>query len=87
MIMHNFLSAALLVESSDMIVTVPTGLAQALSYRKGFRVLEPPIDLPQFDVKLYWHERFHNDTAHIWFRNLVYECFKGITGILEQPIV
>jgi DNA-binding transcriptional LysR family regulator len=84
---HSFLTAALLAEKSDCIVTLPSGAAQALDHRSGLRVLRPPIEVPSFDVKLYWHERFHHDPAHVWLRNLIYERFEDVTDILEQDIV
>lgn len=84
---HNFLTAALLAERSDFVVTVPSGAAQALSKRSSLRVLKLPFELPDFEVKLYWHERFHQDPAHIWLRNLIYDQFKDVTNILEQEIV
>jgi DNA-binding transcriptional LysR family regulator len=84
---HNFLTAALLAESSDFIVTVPSGAAQALSNRSSFQVLKLPFELPAFDVKLYWHERFHQDPAHIWLRNLIYDQYESVTNILDQEVV
>lgn len=84
---HNFLTAALLAANSNFVVTVPSGTAQALSECSSLRVLKPPFELPVFDVKLYWHERFHQDPAHIWLRNLVYDLFENVTNILEQEVV
>ncbi|MEH6583696.1 MAG: LysR family transcriptional regulator [Halioglobus sp.] len=84
---HNFLTAALLAASSDCVVTVPSGTAQALAEHSSLRVLKPPFELPAFDVKLYWHERFHQDPAHIWLRNLIYSLFENVTNILEQEVV
>lgn len=83
---HSFLAAALLAEKSDCIVTLPSGAAQALDHRQQLRVLEPPIKLPSFDIKLYWHERYHQDTAHQWFRGLIYELFEDTEVILEQEV-
>lgn len=85
-ITHNFLTAALLAEKSDCIVTLPSGVAQALDHRRRLRVLLPPIELPSFDVKLYWHERYHRDPAHQWLRKLIYEQFDDMTNILEQKV-
>lgn len=84
---HNFLAAALLAARSDSVVTVASGTAQALSECSCLRVLKPPFELPDFDVKLYWHERFHHDPAHIWLRNMIYTLFENVTNILEQEAV
>lgn len=83
---QSFLVGALLAEKSDSIVTVPSGVAQALGYFDRLRAFRPPVDLPSFDVKLYWHERYHRDPAHKWLRELIYERFSGIENILEQEL-
>jgi DNA-binding transcriptional LysR family regulator len=83
---HNFLTAALLAEKTDCIVTLPSGAAQALDHQQRLRALVPPIDLPGYDIKLYWHERYHHDPSHIWMRELIYDLFNDTKGILEQHI-
>lgn len=79
-ITHNFMTAALLAETTDFIVTLPTGTATELR-RSNLRVLPPPFDLPPLDIKLYWHERFHHDPAHVWLRGLIYDAFAEVDDI------
>jgi DNA-binding transcriptional LysR family regulator len=74
---QSFVTAALLAETTDNIVTLPTGTAKWLG-RSNLRALRPPIDLPSFDVKLYWHERFHHDPAHVWLRGLIHDALAPI---------
>ena len=83
LVTHNFLSAALLAEKTDCIVTLPSGAAQALDHGDRLQVVEPPVKLPAYDIKLYWHERYHRDPAHKWMRELIYELFKDTKNILE----
>ena len=71
LVTHNFITAALLAELTDYVVTLPSGTAKWLGL-STLRAVAPPIDLPTFDVKLYWHERFHHDPAHSWLRGLIY---------------
>lgn len=86
LITHNFLTAALLVKNTDCVVTLPSGAVQALGQQDRLRILNPPIKLPGYDIKLYWHERYHRDPAHKWMRELIYEQFKDTKAILEQKI-
>lgn len=83
LVTHNFMTAAQLAEKSDCIVTLPTGAVQALDYRERLRILNPPLKLSSYDIKLYWHERYHRDPAHKWMRELIYELFKDTRNILE----
>ena len=84
LITHNFLSAALLAEKTDCVVTLPSGAAQALDHGDRLRVLNPPVAFPAYDIKLYWHERYHRDPAHKWMRELIYDLFKDTKNILEE---
>jgi DNA-binding transcriptional LysR family regulator len=76
LITENFLTAALLCRQSNYIATLPAGVAEILGDLAAFQILDPPIELPPFDVKLYWHERYHSDPAHKWLRNIIYEEFQ-----------
>ena len=74
---HNFLVSALLVEQSNYIATVPSKVAEALGGRNNLRILKPPIRIPPFDAKLYWHERFHREPANQWLRQTIASTFSG----------
>ena len=72
------------MESTDCVVTLPSGAIQALGQQDRLRILNPPIKLPAYDIKLYWHERYHRDPAHKWMRELIYEQFKDTGDILKH---
>jgi DNA-binding transcriptional LysR family regulator len=67
-VVHNFLLAARLVEESDCIATVPSRVAAAMGQTSKLQSLKPPFKIPSFEVKQYWHERFHKDQANQWIR-------------------
>lgn len=33
-----------------------------------------PLDLPEIQIAMYWHERTHHSDAHQWFREKVREA-------------
>jgi len=35
-----------------------------------------PIEIPKFQVKQHWHERFHHDPGTRWLRRLVADLFQ-----------
>ena len=41
-------------------------------------VSSPPLKLPSYDVKLFWHERFHDDPANRWLRGIFAELFSDL---------
>jgi len=75
-IVHNFLLGARLVEESDCIATVPSRVAAAMGQRHNLRSLKPPFEIPSFEVKQYWHERFHQEPANQWIRRTLASEFR-----------
>ncbi len=67
----HFAPAPFLVARSDLILTCPTGLADAATELAPVRSFAPPIALPETPVHSYWHERFQHDPAHRWLRDFV----------------
>lgn len=58
-----FLSAVL--ASTDMVATVPSRL---VSGNAALQVVEPPLDVPGFEMLMLWPERVHREPAHQWLR-------------------
>jgi DNA-binding transcriptional LysR family regulator len=69
----HFMSVPFVVASTDLIVTVPRAVAALFSGLADLQVLDPPIDVPEFAVKQYWHRRFHHDARVIWLRMTIYD--------------
>jgi len=69
----NFLSAAFLVEHTDLLITIPKLLGEMLQGRGAFRIYPVPFPLPQYDVKQHWHERYHHDPGSRWLRQMISE--------------
>lgn len=66
-----YLSAPHFVMTSDMLWTVPAVLAETLAKHYPLILKPLPIMLPDFEVALYWHERFHRDPANHWLREFI----------------
>lgn len=72
----HFLVVPLLIEGTDLIATVPRELGAVFSKYRHIKVWPTPIELPRFDLRQYWHPRYHHDSANKWLRNLVMEVFR-----------
>jgi len=66
---YSFLAAATLAERSDIVVTAPSKTLSLVSCGTTLQALDPPIELPTFALRQYWHERFHDDEGHTWLRH------------------
>ncbi|MFP2927106.1 LysR family transcriptional regulator [Pyxidicoccus sp. 3LG] len=64
-----FLTAPLVVASSDHVLTAPRRLVEPFAGAWPLQVLPPPVALRSFDVLQFWHERFDGDPAHRWLRS------------------
>jgi DNA-binding transcriptional LysR family regulator len=64
----HFLTGAMLVADSDMILTLPSRLARLLAKRLPLALLDLPLQVASLSPAMIWHERFHRDPAHVWVR-------------------
>jgi DNA-binding transcriptional LysR family regulator len=69
----SFLGAALLVEHTEHLITIPSRLGDVLQGRGAFRIFAVPFNLPSYEVKQYWHERYHQDPGSRWLRGVISE--------------
>lgn len=75
----NFLGAAFVIEHTDLLVTIPKRLGDVLQGRGAFRIFPVPFELPQYEVKQHWHERYHQDEGSRWLRGVVSELLSEST--------
>lgn len=66
-----------IVAGSDYVLTVPSRLAAHYARLNPIVIHPMPVQLPTFDISLYWHERDQRDPAHQWFRSKFVEVVKA----------
>jgi DNA-binding transcriptional LysR family regulator len=64
-----------LIANTDLIATVPDGVAQMLVSIAKVKALALPFSLPAFAIKQHWHERYQHDPANRWLRSVIAELF------------
>ena len=79
----SFIAGAIVAAETDGLVTLPANLAKRLAGPLGLVAFETPIALPRIEITQYWHERYHRDAAHRWFRSVTSELF-GATATRER---
>jgi DNA-binding transcriptional LysR family regulator len=67
----------MIVANSDLVAVIPWRLADAFAARLPIKVLPPPVAMSQFDVCIYWHERYQHDPAIRWMRRAFVALFSG----------
>jgi DNA-binding transcriptional LysR family regulator len=73
----SFVAAPHVVAASDLCLTAPTRLIDALAARLELVVRPVPLEIPPADTVLYWHARVDRDQAHRWFRDQVVAAVSG----------
>jgi DNA-binding transcriptional LysR family regulator len=73
--MSHFMSLLPIIESSDLIATVPRDLANILAQHASIRIVEPPFKAPVVQVHQFWHRRLHRDAANMWLRGQIQRLF------------
>lgn len=72
----HFLAIPLIVANTDLVVTIPTMLAESYLPTMNIKLLAPPLKMPVYAIMQYWHERFHEDPANRWLREIFCELFR-----------
>jgi DNA-binding transcriptional LysR family regulator len=71
-----FMVLPLVIANSDLLVIMPSRLAKAFAQLVSIKILRPPVVLKPYDIKIYWHERFHQDPASRWLRQALVQLFR-----------
>ncbi len=67
----HFISLAFIVKESDMIATVPQGVADVLAPHLPIRILPPPLEIAPFHLSLMWGRAMENDPLNRWMRDTI----------------
>jgi DNA-binding transcriptional LysR family regulator len=71
----SFLGLAAIVNTTDLVVTLPRHIGETLARMGDLAVLPCPLPVPSFLVKQHWHARFHQDAGNQWLRGVVAGLF------------
>lgn len=70
-----FLSLPLVIAQSDLLVVMAGRVAKEYAQMLPLKIMPPPVKLPTYDPRLFWHERFHRDPGNRWLRGIYIELF------------
>ncbi len=73
----NTMGTAIAVLESDMVLTVPRRVAIKMATVLPLRMVELPIHVAPYEVKLLWHERSHRNNEHGWIRSQIAAAAHG----------
>ena len=71
----HFTVVPMVLERTDLILTLPARVARVYERRGEFRSLPLPLAIPPAEVAIHWHERFDADPGNRWLREQLVELF------------
>ncbi|AJP58523.1 LysR family transcriptional regulator [Pandoraea vervacti] len=71
----HFVALADILHATDLIATVTEKFAQRSARHFGLRYVDHPIDLPDVQINLFWHARYHREPGSQWMRALLFDLF------------
>ena len=69
----HFVAIGHILQSTDLIASVPERLAERMAQPFDLRYLPHPVKLPQISINIFWHAKYHKDPANQWLRSLIVE--------------
>lgn len=71
----SFLGLGQAIATTDLLAVVPARLAQSLAKEGNIQAFDLPVPTPAYEVRQFWHERFHRDPGNVWLRNIMFNSF------------
>lgn len=71
----HFMSIPFVIASSDLVATVPRAVGESFAQLAAIKLVEPPMDIPGFDLKQHWHRKYAKDGANAWLRAMLAQLF------------
>lgn len=71
----HFVALADVLESSEMVATVPEVFARRSAQHFALSHRRHPVALPPIDISLFWHATMHRDPGNRWLRELIVKLF------------
>ena len=80
----HFVSVGHILQTTDLVATVPERLAESLIEPFGLASRPLPIPLPEIGINVFWHAKMHRSPANQWLRGVVFELFGEDRGKVAQ---
>jgi DNA-binding transcriptional LysR family regulator len=73
----HFTVVPMVLERTDLILTLPARVARVYEQRGRFKSLPPPVPIPAAEVAVHWHQRFDGDAGTRWLREQLIALFSA----------
>lgn len=67
-----------LLARTDLLVVLPSRVAQLFVAQGGLKTMPLPVTIPSFEVRVHWHSRQQDNHAHRWMREELIAALQGL---------
>ncbi|ROV58904.1 LysR family transcriptional regulator [Vibrio ponticus] len=78
------LCAPYLVANTPYLLTIPRIYVQNIEQELGLTTYQPPLPIPNYQIKIYWHKTRETNLKLIWFRQLLKELQPKAQSLLSS---
>jgi len=71
----HFVAVGHILQSSDLIATVPERFAQKCAEPFQLETSPLPFKMPDIAINLFWHAKYNREPANMWLRQLMVDLF------------
>ncbi|MCK0513138.1 LysR family transcriptional regulator [Aromatoleum buckelii] len=71
----HFVALPYILEETDLVATVAERIGTRLASSFPLRSVPHPLNLPEIQINLFWHAKFHREAGNQWLRTLMCETF------------
>lgn len=75
LVVPHFVAVGHILQSTDLIATVPERFAERCEGPFGLVTSPLPIKLPDIAINLFWQAKYNREPANMWLRQLIVELF------------
>ncbi|GAA4332177.1 LysR family transcriptional regulator [Pigmentiphaga soli] len=75
-----FMVLPMVATHSDLLAIVPSRLAEIFAPLGRLKIMPPPVRMPEYDVRIFWHDRYHLDPGNKWLRDLFVRLYQVRRG-------
>ncbi len=67
-----------IIASTNLLAIVPARLARTLALNGKIKTMTLPFPPLSYEVRQYWHQRYHHDAGNNWLRKLIHDNFTNL---------
>lgn len=83
----SFLGLRQAIATTNLLAVVPARFAHSLAAEGGVQAFDMPVPTPSYEVRQFWHERFHLEPGNVWLRRTMFQSFLDMPDASQTELM